>query len=212
MDRLLQLNFERKMQEMEEDGGDESDEEIRELKRRFVSDVILSPFWGWEWWVMSESDESDQDRDQGTKAQVWWKDSLCSEDKPFCRLKMRRSELRETSAKNKTPVGILRCLSTCSDRKLKSLLQTKQMPHKQQQCNNYRKHSIHYVHHLTLCLVAMDKLTQLQPISQQVQHIPPQVTIQRDHRNITAGYFQFSLKTRPISVSFLVCTSEKEYM
>ena len=28
------------MQEMEEDGGDESDEEIRELKRRFVSDVI----------------------------------------------------------------------------------------------------------------------------------------------------------------------------
>merc|ERR1719400_273147 len=51
-----QLNFERKMQEMEEDGGDESDEEIKELKRR---------------------------------------------------LKMRRSELRETSAKNKTPVGIL---------------------------------------------------------------------------------------------------------
>lgn len=45
------------MQEMEEDGGDESDEEIRELKRRFVSDVILSPFWGWEWWVMSESDD-----------------------------------------------------------------------------------------------------------------------------------------------------------
>ena len=40
----MQLNFERKMQEMEEDGGDESDEEIRELKRRFVSDVILSPF------------------------------------------------------------------------------------------------------------------------------------------------------------------------
>ena len=55
----------------------------------------------------------------------------------------------------------------------------------------------------------MDKLTQLQPISQQVQHIPPQVTIQRDHRNITSGYFQFSPKTRSISVSFLVCTSCK---
>ena len=40
----MQLNFERKMQEMEEDGGDESDEEIRELKRRFVSDVISYPF------------------------------------------------------------------------------------------------------------------------------------------------------------------------
>jgi len=39
-----QLNFERKMQEMEEDGGDESDEEIRELKRRFVSDIISPPF------------------------------------------------------------------------------------------------------------------------------------------------------------------------
>ena len=61
------------MQEMEEDGGDESDEEIRELKRRF--------------------DE---------------KNSPHSEDKPSCRLKMRRSELRETSAKNKIPVGILR--------------------------------------------------------------------------------------------------------
>ena len=39
------------MQEMEEDGGDESDEEIRELKRRFVSDVMFSPIFG------DESDE-----------------------------------------------------------------------------------------------------------------------------------------------------------
>ena len=33
----LQMNFERKMQELEEEGGAESDEEIRELKRRFLS-------------------------------------------------------------------------------------------------------------------------------------------------------------------------------
>ena len=31
------MNFERKMQELEEEGGAESDEEIRELKRRFLS-------------------------------------------------------------------------------------------------------------------------------------------------------------------------------
>ena len=37
---------------------------------------------------------------------------------------------------------------------------------------------------LTLCLVVMDKLTQLQPISQQVQRIPPQVIFQRDHRKL----------------------------
>ena len=36
-----------------------------------------------------------------------------------------------------------------------------------------------------------------------------ELTIQRDHRNITSGYFQFSPKTRSISVSFLVCTSCK---
>ena len=36
----MQLNFERKMQEMEEDGGDESDEEIRELKRRFDEKIL----------------------------------------------------------------------------------------------------------------------------------------------------------------------------
>ena len=33
----MQMNFERKMQELEEEGGAESDEEIRELKRRFLS-------------------------------------------------------------------------------------------------------------------------------------------------------------------------------
>ena len=43
---------------------------------------------------------------------------------------------------------------------------------------------IRYVHHLPLCLVVMDKLTQLQPISQQVQRIPPQVIFQRDHRKL----------------------------
>ena len=54
--------------------SDESDDEIRELKRRFDEKIL----------------------------------SVLRTNHLSCRLKMRRSELRETSAKNKTPVRILR--------------------------------------------------------------------------------------------------------